>query len=178
MKLFCHSSRYSESSVSEQQISDQQFRNWEFIYTSRGSGGFIFRPLAAAPLHQTTSKGPCPSVPAWHRNPSHSLLRCHMTWLTALCKNWGSPGLLTTLLASLCTFSNSVICFRCRDKSCSLWECIKVLYKVTPHSVLHTLLDGAPHFADNFGCFCCCSQCRTGISKWSMMPVPSALSWM
>lgn len=38
MKLFCHSSCYSECSVLEQQISDQQFGNGEFIYTFRDSG--------------------------------------------------------------------------------------------------------------------------------------------
>lgn len=80
-----------------------------FIYPFSDSEGFLFSPSAAAPLHYTSSKGLWPSIQAWHRNPSHSLLRCHMTWLTALCKNRGSPGLLTTSLASLCTVLNSMI---------------------------------------------------------------------
>jgi len=78
--FFGSSSRYSEWSVSEQQIQVQQFGKGEFhVYTFSDSRGFIFTPLAAAPLYHTSPKGECPSVQAWHRNRSHCLLKCWMT---------------------------------------------------------------------------------------------------
>lgn len=172
MKLFCHYSCYSECSVLEQQISAQQFGNGEFIYTFRDSGGFIFSPSAAAPLHHISSKGPCPSVQAWHRNPSHSLLRCHMTWLTALCKNRGSPGLLTILLAFLCMFSSSIISVFSVETSTVHYGNAPIFYTRWYPTWWYS------SFCWQFWFFCCCSQCRTDFSKWSMMPVPSALSWM
>lgn len=163
--LFCHSSCYSECSVSEQQISDQQFGNREVFYTFRESGGFIFSPSAAAPLHHTSSKGLCPSVQAWHRNPSHNLLRL-LDWLPSVRTGVAQGHWL--LYLSLCAFSSSMTLS-------SVWR------QEQSTTGMHedfmegdTLLDGAPHSADSFGCFCCGSQRRTNFSKWSVMPFLNA----
>lgn len=176
--LFCHSSCYSECSVSEQQISDKQLGNGEFIYNFRDSGDSIFcpaqqpLPFAAATLHHISTKLLCPL--SRHGTEIHPILCWDTVWLDWLLsvrtRVARAADYFTCLSLHILELHN--LCFQCRDKNCPLWECIKILYEVIPYLmvplILLTILVSSAVVAS--------PELTSANGQWCQMPFPECNS--